>query len=97
MRMSLAIAGTILLAVFARPSLAQGGQIQTGTITFLDPVSMNFIVQGRTGARQYWATRATFFRASRPSASFFDLTMGQRVEVAFHNSGPLEIADVVTF
>lgn len=99
MRVSLAIAALVL--AFASPTLAQGvpdrTHVQAGTVVSLDPVSMNFVVQDQTIARQYWATRATRYRANLPYASFFDLTPGQRVEVIFHDSGPLEIADVVMF
>jgi hypothetical protein len=102
--MRIATAFAALVLALASPALAQSlpgrngvTQVQAGTIVYLDPVSMNFIVQNRTAARQFWATRATLFRANLPYASFFDLTMGQRVQVAFHDSGPLEIADVVTF
>jgi hypothetical protein len=69
--------------------------VQTGRITYLDPATMNFVCQGRGGTSRYWATRATRVRAGPYQASFYDLRMGQRVEVTFHNSGRLEIADRV--
>jgi hypothetical protein len=104
MRSLLAATALLLSQVLPLSALAQGmpertgpTQIDAGTIVWLDPVSMNFVMQGQTNARQYWATRATRFRANKFSPTFFDLAVGQSVEVVFHDSGRLEIADVVTY
>ena len=102
MRLSLATAALVFaLVVTARAQSVLGlsgpAQVRTGTVISLDSASGNFVVQDRTTARQYWTSRGTLFHANRPSASFFDLAIGQRVQVVFHNSGPLAIADLVTF
>jgi hypothetical protein len=69
--------------------------VQVGKITYLDGATMNFVCQGRGGAWRYWVTRATRFRAGPYQSSFYDLRAGQPVEVQFHDSGRLEIADRV--
>ena len=56
---------------------------------------MNFVCRDATGVRFYWVSRATRFRAGRSNASFFDLSTGRPVEVISHNSGGLEVADLV--
>lgn len=72
-------------------------QVETGTITYIDHASMNFVVQGNRAALRYWITRSTRFSGRGPNPSFFDLRRGQRVRVVFHGAGPLEIADDVAF
>jgi hypothetical protein len=66
-------------------------------ITYLDPATMNFVLQGKGIAQRYWVGRATRFQGGRPDASFFDLRIGQPVEVTFHDSGRLRIADAIAF
>jgi hypothetical protein len=56
---------------------------------------MNFVCRSETGDRFYWVSRATRFRAGRSDASFFDLRTGRPVEVISHNSGGLNVADLV--
>jgi hypothetical protein len=98
------VIAALLLAQSLAPSFAQGisrdsGQtrLQTGIIIGMDPVGMSFVVQNRAVAREIWATRATRFRSNRLNPSFFGLSVGRPVTVTFHDSGPLEIADAVTF
>jgi hypothetical protein len=76
---------------------ALGGrtQVQTGSVTYVDPVTMNFVCRDKTASRRYWATRATRFGAGRPGASFFDLAPGQTVQVTSHLSGRIDVADQV--
>jgi len=91
----------VLVALaFGDPSLGQIGRgpthIQTGTVTRIDSVSMNFGCHGRTEGRLYWVTRATHFRSGGAHASFFDLKTGHPVNVISHQTGNRDVADVVT-
>ena len=71
------------------------GPLQSGTLTTIDTVAMNFSCHGKTGDRLYWVARETRFRAGRANASFFDLRTGRPVNVTSHRSGDLVIADLV--
>lgn len=105
MRGSFAVVAASLLALsFAQPGLSQGAigsggrpRVQVGTVTTMNSVTMNFTCQGKMGARTYWVTRATRFRAGGSDASFFDLGTGGPVAVIFHDAGRLAIADQVIF
>ncbi|HEY6578397.1 MAG TPA: hypothetical protein VIY09_03680 [Rhizomicrobium sp.] len=79
------------------PGPAGTAHVQTGAITRLDPASMSFVCEGKGISQTYWITRATRFRAGPHRASFFDLRTGQTVQVASHDSGSLEVADLVAF
>ena len=103
-----ALAGLLMAQSLATPSFAQGGpsfdtgsggvaQSRTGTITYLDPVTMNFVCQDGRQTQRYWVTRATRFSGPRPGVSFFDLAVGRSVRVIFHQFGRQEIADAVFF
>jgi len=70
---------------------------QTGIVTYVDPTTMNFVCRVSGTSQRYWVTRGTRFRSGRPNATIFDLFLGQPVEVMSHDSGRLEIADVVQF
>jgi hypothetical protein len=69
--------------------------VQRGIVTTIDSATMNFVCRGETGDRFYWVSPATRFRAGRSNASFFDLRTGQPVEVISHDSGGLEVVDLV--
>ena len=99
MRRFVAAAAFLFSQTLALSALAQGisANVQTGRIVFLDSASMSFTVRSANATQQYWATRATRFRARRPNVSFFDLATGQSVVVTSHDSGRLAIADDVTF
>ena len=104
MRRTLVIAAILLAQSLAGPGYAQefevlagAKNVQLGRIFSLDPVSMSLVVQDSNATRQIWTTRATRFRTGHPDASFFDLMIGQRVAVTFHDSGRLAIADQVTY
>jgi hypothetical protein len=99
----------LLLETLAGSGLAQGtagsgldpkgrmgsSHVQTGTLTYVDSVTMNFVCQDKGTAHRYWATRATRVVSARPNASFFDLAPGQSVQVTSHSSGRTDIADQV--
>ena len=92
----------LALGVDASAGLAPPGhpgptEALTGTITSLDPATMNFALREKGIAQRYWVERARRFRGGRRNASFFDLRIGQPVEVTFHESGRLRIADVIAF
>ncbi len=69
--------------------------MQRGIVTTIDSATMNFGCRGATGDRFYWVSRATQFRVGGSNASFFSLRTGRPVEVISHNSGGLDVADVV--
>ena len=99
--LALAPDGFAQSGVGATPGLSAPGEtgptlIQTGTITYLDSATMNFVLRVNGMARRFWVTRTTLF-GGRPGASFFDLRRGQKIEVEFHAVGRIDIADVVVF
>lgn len=75
---------------------ARTARVQTGTVVFLDRATMSFVCRDGMGTRSYWVTRATLFRAGSGNTSFFNLGTGQPVEVVFHPSGRIDVADVIT-
>lgn len=80
------------------PRLAPGAtHVQAGRIAYLDTATMNFVVQGNGALTRYWVARATRFRTGRRESSLFELRPGQPIEVMAHDSGRLEIADLVIF
>jgi hypothetical protein len=56
---------------------------------------MNFACRGATGSHFYWVSRDTRFRTGGANTSFFNLRTGQPAEVISHDSGGLEVADLV--
>jgi hypothetical protein len=94
-----AVAVLLLVAGLCGPCFGQvttgPAHVQRGIVTTIDSVTMNFVCRGETGDRFYWVSRSTRFRAGRSNASFFDLRTGQPVEVISHDSGGLEVVDLV--
>jgi hypothetical protein len=111
MRIPIVLFGLVLIAGgLAAPCAAQAPQprasgaaapigspeVQTGTVTLVDSVSMNFICRNGTTSRRYWETRATRFVSSRTGGTLFNLAPGQPVRVTSHLSGRDYVADEVT-
>lgn len=98
-----------MVSGFAQTGFAQGGSsgvdlvlgtprgVQACTVVALDTVTLNFLCRTTDGMRQYWIARSTRFIGGGPDASFFDLAIGQPVQVTFHNAGRLAIADGIRF
>jgi hypothetical protein len=110
MRGPIALFALLLLTeTLAGPGLTQGtvgssldptgrtgpADVRTGTVTYVDPATMNFVCQDKSTSQRYWATRATRFASGRSNGSFFDLAPGQSVQVTSHLSGRIEVADEV--
>jgi hypothetical protein len=72
-------------------------RVQTGTVTDVDSVTMNFVCRNATISRRYWVTRATRYVSDRPNASFYDLATGEPVVVMSHHSPGFDIADAIRF
>ena len=94
-----AVAALFLVAGLCRPCFAQVAtgptHVQRGIVTTIDSATMNFGCRSATGDHFYWVSRATQFRVGGSNASFFELRTGRPVEVISHNSGGLDVADVV--
>jgi hypothetical protein len=94
-----AVAVVLLVAGLYGPCFGQvttgPTHVQRGIVATIDSATMNFVCRGETGDRFYWVSRSTRFRTGRSNASFFDLRTGQPVEVISHDSGGLEVADLV--
>ena len=112
MRRSVAVIAALIVAqCLSTAGVAQGAagegigstglvgraRVQAGTVTYMDPATMNFICQVGSTSQRYWVTRGTRFRSDRPNATFFDLAVGHAVEVTSHESSTHEIADIVRF
>lgn len=109
-RSTAAIAVLLLVQGLVQPSLAQAvngtaidtsgragpARARTGTVVFIDSATMNLVCRDRRGTQSYWVTRATRFRAGARNTSFFNLKTGQPIDVVFHSSGRIDVADVIT-
>ncbi len=69
--------------------------MQQGIVSTIDSATMTFVCRGETGDRFYWVSRSKRFRTGRSNASFFDLRTGPPAEVISHDSGGVELADLV--
>jgi hypothetical protein len=80
------------------PALAFGGsaQVETGSVTAIDPAAMTFSCHWKSSDRTYQVNAQTMFRKSGAKVRFADLKPKDVVKVKFHTSGKTEVADEVT-
>lgn len=80
------------------PALASGGsaQVETGSVTAIDPAAMTFSCHWKTSDRTYQVSAQTVFRKGGAKVRFADLKQKDIVKVKFHASGQTDVADQVT-
>ena len=77
-------------------ALGGSAQVETGSVTAIDPAAMTFSCHWKTSDRTYQVSAQTVFRKGGAKVRFADLKPKDVVKVKYHTSGQTNVADQVT-